>query len=213
MTSYDVIRRIKKFYPNEKIGHGGTLDRAAEGILVIGIGRPATKKLSRFLKNSTKVYRAKIVLGKTSTTDDSEGNITVSKNKIIPNDKRITDILKKFTGKHRQIPPRYSAVKIRGRRASDMARRGIILSLKAKQVEIKKIKLISYQYPDFFIETSVSSGTYIRSLARDIGRKLQTGAYLDDLLRTQVGPFDLKKAVDLNDLEKYLKGIQKNEKK
>lgn len=198
VSSFFVVRYLKKIYPGEKIGHGGTLDRMAEGVLVIGIGRESTRKLNQILKKSRKVYRAVIELGKTSTTDDREGSITKKVVRKKPTVSDVNKVLSLFLGKIKQKPPKYSAVKIKGERAYRLARAGISFTIKPREVTIYKIRLLKYHYPDIHLEVTVSSGTYIRSLARDIGRVLHTGAYLKTLLRTKVDGFSVQKALRID---------------
>jgi len=190
-SSYDVIRYLKNEYLGEKIGHGGTLDPLAEGVLVIGVGREATKSLYNVLLGASKKYLATIELGTVSETDDSEGPLHKTTNNIIPTEDIIRKTIETFKGDILQTPPSFSAIKIKGRKAYAMARKHINPHIKPRQVTIHKIILLNYSYPFIAIETEVSSGTYIRALARDIGEKLKTGAYLKNLIRTQVGDFSI----------------------
>lgn len=192
ITSYDIIRKLKIKYPGQKIGHGGTLDPLASGVLVIGIGRQATKKLSQVLKNTNKTYLAEIELGKISKTGDREGPITIVKVKQKPSQDQIELVLKKYIGEISQTPPQYSAVKIQGVPAYKLARQGKKIKLKSKKVIIKDIRLIDYKYPILKLIIICGSGVYIRSLARDIGQSLQTKAYLKELVRTKVGDYSIK---------------------
>lgn len=175
-----------------KVGHAGTLDPFATGLLIIGVGREATKRLDEF-KNLPKTYLATIHLGATSNTDDKTGEITlVSENE--PNKKTITSILKTFIGKQEQIPPMFSAKKIDGQRLYKMARKGEVVERQPSEIEIYSLKLLKYSYPMMIIEVSCSAGTYIRTLARDIGDKLKVGAYCEELTRTQIGDYNLADA-------------------
>lgn len=195
ITSYDVIRRLKKRFPGEKIGHGGTLDPLAEGVLVVGVGRQATKRLGKILKNTKKEYIAEVELGKTSETDDSQGPIGDGGRKGLnnrPNLKQIQKVLKEFIGVVNQVPPKYSAVKIKGTPAYKLVRKGKKIKLKPRRVSIYSIDLISYRYPNLKIKVVCGSGVYIRALARDIGKKLKNGAYLKSLTRTAVGQFRIE---------------------
>lgn len=210
-TSYDVIRQLKKKYPGEKIGHGGTLDPLAEGVLVVGVGRQATKTLGSILKNTKKIYKAEIELGKVSKTDDAEGPITSVKDGLKtparwPNGllggggstiDKVKKVLNLFVGNISQTPPRYSAIKIKGVPAYKRARRGEKFSIQPKQVTIHNIRLINYAYPILKIEVTCGSGVYIRSLARDIGKRLGCGAYLKNLIRTAVGKYKVENAVKI----------------
>lgn len=198
MSSYDVIRHIKKKYPGQKIGHGGTLDPLAEGVLVIAIGRDGTKKLQEVLKGTNKSYIATIELGAVSETDDSEGPIVTTGPQKKPTHERIQEILNAFRGETMQTPPKYSAIKIDGVPAYKRARRGETFTLPQKKVTIYEMKLISYNYPQLTVEMTVSSGFYVRSFARDFGEKLTTGAYMSALLRTAVGSFKIDDAEHLD---------------
>lgn len=199
MTSYDVIRVLKNKYPGRRIGHGGTLDPLAEGVLVVGVGREATRKLALILKNTKKEYEAEIELGKVSQTDDAEGvdvnfqhSITNDQLGHTPNLSEVREVLKDFVGEIQQVPPRFSAVKVGGVPAYKRARRGEKFRLNAKQVRVYEIKLLEYAYPVFRIRVTTGSGVYIRSLARDIGASLGVGAYLKHLVRTRVGEYTIK---------------------
>ncbi len=185
-----------------RVGHAGTLDPFATGLLIVGVGREATKKLDEF-KNMPKTYVATIKLGATSDTYDKTGHITIhdARNMTQPTAKQIKDTIKSFTGKQMQIPPMFSAKKINGKRLYELARKGIEVERQANAIEIYKIKILDYSWPFLKIEVQCSAGTYIRSLAHDIGAKLKTGAYCDELVRTKIGKYSLKKATDINDLK------------
>lgn len=211
LTSYDVIRRLKKITGIKKIGHSGVLDRFAQGLLIVGVGKKATKNLAKFLK-ADKEYIGIIKLGETSTTYDPEGVITPYKIEEIPSLSKIKKVLKSFQGEITQIPPIYSNKKIKGKRASDLVREGKEVELPPQKVKIYQIKLIKYEYPKLVIKINCSSGTYIRSLANEIGEKLKTGAYLTKLIRTKIGNISLKEAVFLENLnsqnwQSYLKEL------
>lgn len=171
-----------------KVGHAGTLDPFASGLLVVLLG-DATKKADEFLKLD-KVYRATIRLGQTSSTGDPEGELTVVDERR-PSRDEIVQVLQKFIGQITQTPPSYSAIKINGQRAYKLARAGQTVEMPSRQVEIFSIELIDYSYPDLTIEAHVASGTYIRSLAADIGQALAVGAYCHSLRRTRIGGMTL----------------------
>jgi tRNA pseudouridine55 synthase len=199
-TSFDVVNKIRfqvakergKKPRNIKVGHTGTLDPFATGLLVILIGKEYTRQAAK-LSKLDKTYEAVIVLGKKSSTGDSDGDIKdVNKNQ--PSITDIKDVLNKFIGKISQTPPAFSAIKINGKRAYELARKGENVDIPARDVNIYSIELISYDYPSLKICTNVSSGTYIRSLAEDIGKELGTAAYCKELRRTKVGSFDIAKA-------------------
>ena len=194
ISSYDVIRKLKMEYPRRtKIGHGGTLDPLAEGVLVVGVGRESTKKLQAVLKDSTKEYIAGIELGRTSETDDAEGPLHITEQlPPEPTKQDIAHVLQSFVGKIEQTPPKYSAIKIAGMAAYKRARLGEELHLQPKSVYIHALEILDYTYPVLEIRVECGSGVYIRSLARDIGTTLGTGAYLIKLVRTRVGEFTIE---------------------
>ncbi len=193
-TSHDVIDKIRKITGIQKVGHAGTLDPLASGILVVGIGRPATKKLSTFV-DKEKEYVADIHFGITSTTDDEQGDKTISYtgNPLPLSD--IQKILPQFVGIIQQIPPVYSAVKIRGKPAHRRIRKGENVILSPRKREVKHITIKNYSWPYAKIHVTTGKGVYIRALARDIGKKLNVGAYLYDLVRIRVGGFSLDDAL------------------
>jgi len=199
MTSHDVVDRVRRLSHERKVGHGGTLDPNATGLLVVAIGRESTKKLDLFTKGMDKTYEAEMVLGQERDTDDVEGEM-VAQSQIVPTKDEIMHVLDQFKGEQSQVPPSYSAIKKNGQKAYALARRGKAVELEARKITIKNIKLLQYNYPRILIEFEVSSGTYIRALARDIGRSLQTYAYLSNLKRTKVGKLKLEDAAELNKL-------------
>ncbi|MFH1855540.1 MAG: tRNA pseudouridine(55) synthase TruB [bacterium] len=195
-TSYDIIRQIKRDAADKKIGHGGTLDPLASGVLIVAIGREFTKQLDE-ISRGEKEYEATIKLGQTSTTQDEEGEKTNFDVDKVPNRASVEKVLNEFTGKVKQIPSQFSALKIKGQPAYKLARRGEKVELKEREIEIRKIELISYKYPILKIRVICSSGTYIRTLANDIGIKLKTGGYLSDLVRTRVSGFKLGESIKI----------------
>lgn len=208
LTSHDIVNKIRRITGEKKVGHGGTLDPLAEGVLVVGVGRESTKTLQEILKNVDKEYVATIELGKISSTDDSEGNIIDTEadlSKLTRED--IETVLKKFIGIIEQTPPTYSAARVNGKRAYKLARLGKAIQPNPRIIEIKNIKLLSWKLPEFQIATTVSSGTYIRSLARDIGKTLNTGAYLKALRRIRVGNFLVEDSLTVEDLLNKIKVV------
>lgn len=204
MTSFDVIRFLRKQTGIKKMGHIGTLDPAAEGVLVVAI-KQATK-LIEFMMNHDKKYEAGILLGKKSTTYDSEGEILdVSSQK--PSRKKVEEIVKTFVGKIEQVPPIYSALKIDGKRAYECARAGEEIEMKKRKITIYSIDLESYDYPTIKLKVHCGTGTYIRSLANDIGKKLGTGAYLSSLKRTSIDSFSDNNSCTLEDIKE--EGVEK----
>lgn len=178
-----------------RVGHAGTLDPFATGLLIVLLG-DATKKADEFLKLD-KVYEATIMLGKTSTTGDPEGEITAVSDRQPPREDVVT-ALQKLTGRITQTPPAYSAIKINGQRAYALARKGETVTIPTREVEIFSLELVAYDYPRLTIRTHVSSGTYIRSLAEDIGTTLNTGAYCQELRRTSIHDYSIDDAVTVD---------------
>lgn len=205
LSSHTVVNAVRRVSGVRRVGHGGTLDPNATGLLVIGVGRESTKRLSEFTKGMNKMYTGTIVLGEERDTDDVLGQVQSSKlktqNEKLRVDKQyLSKIVNTFKGEQLQTPPQYSAIKIKGKKAYDVARHGGLSKIEPRKVTIYKIKLTKFNYPEFEIETEVSSGTYIRSLARDIGRKIGIGAYLKDLRRTKIGKFNIANSIKLEDL-------------
>lgn len=203
-TSHDVVAKLRGILHEKRIGHAGTLDPNATGLLVIGTGID-TKKLGEITKNTTKTYDAELVLGKISTTDDVDGQISVFNDQIIPTESQIKSVLNGFVGEIEQIPPAFSAIKINGKKSYELARKGKEVKLAPRKVTIYNIEFVDFKYPILKITCEVSSGTYIRSLAKDIGERLGTGAYLANLRRTKVGEYKVDKAVTLLQLQKEQK--------
>lgn len=203
ITSHDVVDAVRHATGERRVGHAGTLDPNATGLLIVGVGRESTKKLGSIAKDTKKSYEAEIFLGETRDTDDSEGK-TIRKSTEVTHQTTATvkRVLKEFTGEQDQTPPAFSAIKIGGKKAYELARKGVSPSMKPRKIVVYSIKLLSYNYPLLRIVCNVSSGTYIRSLARDIGSKLGCGAYLRELRRTKIGRFSVGKAINLQDLHR-----------
>lgn len=188
-TSFQVIREFQRvFGKDEKIGHAGTLDPLASGILVIALGREATKKLSDAV-GAEKEYVAEITLGATSDTEDMEGEIIANSEAKDPGMSAMQSAVSSFAGKVMQLPSAHSALKVNGKRAYELARKGKETGLEPREVEIKEIEILGYKWPKLRIRVVTGPGVYIRALARDIGEKLRVGAYLSELERTRVGSF------------------------
>lgn len=201
-TSHDVVAQVRRVVGARKVGHAGTLDPLASGVLVIGIG-PATKHLNdEMLKE--KEYEAVIKLGATSTTDDEEGDKTAVVVDTVPTEDAIREVLNKYIGEISQVPPQFSAIKIKGKPAYQTARQGGEVPLAARPVRIFDIELLSYTWPYLAIRVRTGPGVYIRSLARDIGAELGCGGYIEDLVRTRVGEYRLEHAVAAGDVLEYL---------
>ncbi|MCP6720228.1 MAG: tRNA pseudouridine(55) synthase TruB [Patescibacteria group bacterium] len=207
-TSHDVVNEIRKITGVRRVGHAGTLDPLASGVLVVGVGRDATRTLGRVLQEE-KEYIARIKLGEESVTDDAEGEKTVYKVSVPPTRHEVEDATSKFCGNILQMTPIYSAAKVRGKRSYKHARQGRPLSPGARQVEIKEIEILKYEWPYLTLRVVTGSGVYIRALARDIGRELKTGGYLFELERTRVGEFTKDKVIQLRDLAEFWKTKEK----
>lgn len=207
-TSFDAVNfvrhQLRQATGNKKIkvGHAGTLDPFATGLLIIAAGRENTKRIDEF-KVMPKTYVADIRLGATSDTFDSDGTITVSDiSNVGPITlDKIKEVLNSFIGPQLQLPPMFSAKKIDGQRLYDLARKGITVERQPNEITIFDIKLLSYNYPDLSIEVSCSTGTYIRTLAYDIGNKLGVGAYCQELRRTSIGQYSVDKAIKIENLK------------
>lgn len=202
-TSFDVVAKVRGIVrqatgaKRPKVGHAGTLDPLATGLLVVLVG-DYCKRAQEFSKLD-KVYQVGMRLGAVSTTDDTEGELSqVSHHK--PAQQEVIDAIHSFEGEIQQIPPIYSAIKVDGQRAYKLARAGKAPEMQARPVRIYRIDEIVYSYPNITFLTEVSSGTYIRSLVRDIGEKLGTGAYMTSLSRTRVGDFELADAQQIDAL-------------
>ena len=202
MTSFGVVARVRrilseKFGHKVKVGHTGTLDPFATGLLILMSGKN-TKKCQDFLKLD-KRYEATITLGSTSTTGDPEGEIFEHKINTPPSLTEVEKAVASFLGEITQVVPRFSAVKIDGRRAYDLARKGKEVEMPKRTVTIYELKVLDYSYPLLKISCHVSSGTYIRTLAEDIGIALGTGAYCSALRRTSIGEYNVKDALPLKE--------------
>lgn len=195
-SSHDIVNQVRRISGEKRVGHAGTLDPFAEGVLIVAIGREFTKKLGMFLKQD-KTYKAVIRLGAVSDTYDLTGKIFQTLNPVKPDKKEIALVLKKFVGQIEQTPPPFSAIKIKGKKAYELARKGIMPNLKSRKVKIYHIKTLKYKWPHLEIEIKVSSGTYIRSLAHDLGQLLKTGGYLEKLIRIRVGQYNISSAIDI----------------
>ncbi|OGN20440.1 MAG: tRNA pseudouridine(55) synthase TruB [Candidatus Yanofskybacteria bacterium RIFCSPHIGHO2_12_FULL_45_19b] len=197
-TSHDMVDLVRKLSGEKRVGHAGTLDPFAEGVLIIAVGREYTKQLGQFLKKD-KTYIATLRLGASSDTGDITGKLTPrgSTSGERPTREEVVAVLKKFVGEIAQTPPAYSAIQVAGQRAYALARQGLTPKLAPRKITIYSLKLLSYRWPNLKIETKVSSGTYIRVLAEDIGETLKTKAYLTKLIRTSVSDFKVNSSLKL----------------
>ncbi|MGH7156987.1 MAG: tRNA pseudouridine(55) synthase TruB [Candidatus Saccharimonadales bacterium] len=199
-TSHDVVAKARSIIKVEtgqkvKIGHTGTLDPAATGLLILVLGT-YTKRAGEFSKLD-KVYEAELTLGAVSSTGDKEGKITPKSDKM-PDLQQIEQVLSQFKGKIQQMPHAYSAIKVGGKKAYEIARKGGEVKLEPREITIYEITDVNYDYPRLKFTAKVSSGTYIRSLAEDIGKALGTGAYLSSLRRMEVGKYKIQEAVPID---------------
>ncbi|MBT4856082.1 tRNA pseudouridine(55) synthase TruB [bacterium] len=199
VTSMDVIRVLRRITGIKKIGHAGTLDPLATGVLIICYGK-GTKQISSFM-DMTKQYKAEINLSAFSETDDREGELTAVEIKKQPTLKDIENIIPQFIGTIEQMPPKYSALKVKGKRAYDLARQGKEVELQARQVTIDSIDILNYEWPLLTLDIVCGKGTYIRALARDVGTALDTGGYLTKLERSAIGSYTLDESFMLDDIE------------
>lgn len=199
-TSHDMVDRVRRITGELRVGHAGTLDPLAEGILVIGVGKDATQTLHTVVAGR-KEYNAEVRLGVSSTTDDEEGVKTEVRPARIPTREEVEEIVKRFSGTISQIPPAFSALKFKGTPAYKLAREGKMPEMKPRDVEIKEIEVLHYNWPSLSFRAVTGPGVYIRSLARDIGRMLGAAGYLSGLIRTRVGEFEEKDVVTMEELK------------
>lgn len=193
VTSRDVVNQLQRLVRPAKIGHAGTLDPLATGVLVVCVGQGT--RLTEYVQLHPKSYRATFLFGRTSDTDDTDGDVTELPDRpALPQDD-IARALLAFVGDIWQRPPDYSAVKLQGRRAYDLARRGEKPDLQPRQVRVDAIRLLAWRSPELVLEIDCGSGTYIRSIGRDLATSLGTGAVMSSLVRTAIGPFQLEQAV------------------
>lgn len=202
MTSFDVVAKVKKIMHTKTVGHTGTLDPNATGVLIVAVGK-ATKTIS-YMENDDKIYSAELTLGITTDTEDIWGNILtkVDISKFQFTDKKIRDVIKSFVGKQLQIPPMYSALKVNGKKLYELAREGKEVERKPREIEIFDISDILINNDKALFKVHCSKGTYIRTLCKDIGSKLGCGAAMSALERIKVGNFRKEFAVKLDELEK-----------
>ena len=203
-TSHDIVARIRRILGLHRIGHCGTLDPLATGVLVLCFG--TYTRLSEAIAETDKEYLVRLCLGATSDTGDAEGAIEPVAEIRVPSDDEVDGVLVRFRGNIRQVPPAYSAVKVGGVRSYHLARRKKAVEIPARSVRILQLEVLKCEYPDFEMRVVCSKGTYIRSLARDIGAALGCGAYVADLRRMRVGSLDLSVAVTVEEVQKAVDG-------
>ncbi len=199
VTSHDIVGKIRRLYGTRQVGHTGTLDPMATGVLVVLIGRAA--KASEYLASDRKQYRATLRLGLTTDTEDITGT-TLSETDAIPNTQTVMDILPQFCGKIQQIPPMYSALKVNGKKLVDLAREGVVIERQAREIEIFDLTAETTDLPsDYRLSVTCSGGTYIRTLCADIGAELGCGGVMATLERTEACGFSIEKAHTIAELE------------
>lgn len=197
-TSHDVVALLRKITGIKKIGHSGTLDPLATGLLLIAVGRTSTKQLGDFIKLD-KTYEAVIKLGAASETYDAQGPVTPpQKNAVEKNLSDVWDAVRQFTGNIKQIPPMHSAKKVKGKKLYELARKGKKIAREPAEISIYEISILDYSWPFLTLRIHCSSGTYIRSIAHDIGKALRVGGYLEELKRTAIANIALKNSVLLS---------------
>jgi tRNA pseudouridine55 synthase len=199
MTSRQVVDHVQRLVRPVKAGHAGTLDPLATGVLVVCVG-PATR-LVPYLQQGIKGYLAQFLLGCRSNTEDVQGEVTEIPTAPRPSDQQIRDALPRFVGAIWQRPPDYSALKVAGKRAYELAREGKRLQLQSRQVQVHQLEIVRYQYPELELRIECGSGTYVRSLGRDLAEQLGTHAVMSALCRSRVGRFQLDQAKPLSKLD------------
>jgi tRNA pseudouridine55 synthase len=200
MTSRDVVNVVQRIVRPVKVGHAGTLDPLATGVLVVCLG--AATRLIEYVQRMPKTYRGAFLLGRESDTEDIEGTVVELADPAIPTIEQLRDAASKLTGEILQRPPAYSALKIQGQRAYDLARKGKPVDLKPRPIMVHRLKVVSYRYPELVLDIECGSGTYVRSLGRDLAESLGTAAVMSSLRRTAIGVFRVENAVDPHSLTK-----------
>ena len=198
-TSHDGVAKLRGIVGQKKIGHTGTLDPDAEGVLPVCLGKAT--KVCDLLTDKDKTYRAVLLLGKTTDTQDLTGEVLNESDTSFLNEKEVETAIQGFVGEYRQIPPMYSALKVNGKKLYELAREGKVIERKARTVYIREIRILSIELPRVTMEVTCSKGTYIRTLCQDIGEKLGVGGCMKSLLRTQVGRFSLEDSKTLQNIQ------------
>jgi len=197
ITSFDVVRDIRKIAKIKKVGHTGTLDPLASGVLPVCIGKAT--KIVDYIMEGTKTYRVEMKLGTTTDTYDREGTVLEEK-EVSVSPTEVEKAIEKYKGDIKQVPPMYSALKVNGRKLYDLARKGIEVEREARKIQIHDICILSIDMPYIIFDVKCSKGTYIRSLCFDIGNDLGSGAIMWNLERLEASPFNIKVAIKLEDL-------------
>lgn len=202
-TSFDVVAKMRGIFHQKKIGHTGTLDPDAQGVLPVCLGRAT--KVCDLLTDKDKEYEAVMLLGMTTDTQDVSGTV-LSRQEVTASEDAVKTVITSFEGEYMQIPPMYSALKVNGQKLCDLARKGIEVERKSRPVTIHKIEILEIDLPRVRMKVECSKGTYIRTLCRDIGEKLGCGACMESLLRTRVSEFRLDGALRLQQIEEMVQG-------
>lgn len=198
-TSFDVVAKLRGILKQKKIGHTGTLDPMAEGVLLVCLG--SATKMCDLLTEKNKTYTCTMLLGKTSDTEDVTGKLTDVCD-VFPEESVVVEAINSFVGDYMQIPPMYSAIKVGGKKLYELARQGQVIEREPRPVTIHSITIENVELPRVTFSVSCSKGTYIRSLCRDIGEKLSCGAVMERLVRTEVKGFDISDSLRLSDVER-----------
>lgn len=198
-TSRDVVNRVHGLVRPAKAGHAGTLDPLATGVLLVCVGKAT--RLIDYAGQMEKQYRGTFLLGRTSTTEDVEGEVTLLQGAPRPTADDIATAAATFLGETLQRPPAFSAIKVAGQRAYDLARAGRPVALEPRKILVRSIEIVAYDYPELTLDIVCGGGTYIRSLGRDLAERLETGAVMSALVRTWIGPFELADAWELTKLQ------------
>ena len=194
-SSYDLVRLVKRLTKERRVGHGGTLDPSASGVLPILVGQAT--RLSEYLLSATKAYRAEVCLGVSTDTYDAEGKMVSEADPSGIDREQVQAALAQFRGVIRQRPPMYSALKREGKRLYELAREGIEVEREAREIEVYRIDLTEWRHPQVILDVECSRGTYVRSLAHDLGEALGCGAHLAGLVRTRAGPLCIEDALSV----------------
>jgi len=210
MTSHDVVVFVRKIYRNSRVGHGGTLDPGAAGVLPIMVGKAT--RLSSILLDYPKVYRAELKLGTVTDTDDCSGRVLSQKDVPALKLEDIEAVLDRFRGNIRQLPPMVSAVKVKGKKLYQYARQGAVVERKPREVKIYSLNVVKYVPPErVLLEADCSKGTYMRVLCAQIGEELRCGGHMSFLLRKKAGRFELPEAYTLEEVDYYRRNLRLNE--
>ncbi|MFQ5593032.1 MAG: tRNA pseudouridine(55) synthase TruB [Anaerolineae bacterium] len=202
MTSHDVVQAIRRASDERRVGHAGTLDPMATGVLLVCVGNAT--RVTEYLMEQPKQYRAEITLGITTDTLDAEGKVTHVADVVDVSRQDVEEVVASFTGAIKQVPPMYSAVKKAGKKLYELAREGITIEREPREVEIRRLEITAWEPPRFTVDMECSKGTYVRALARDLGDMLGIGAHLSDLTRTASGRFTVE---DANDLDTVIEAL------